>query len=503
MGEQSLYEQVLAGIEGGDRAVPGVKPPRASGSVVLWRLNRGVLEVFWIERARTMRFMGGFHAFPGGGISRQDREGEAIGEPRGWELGPTDGAMPAAVTDGVADLGPILCPGLIRGVLRELEEETGIGLSVATDAYRLVYAGRWLTPPLGPVRFDNRFFLLEWGPQETQQPRVVSSEAESGEWVRPAQALDRWRRGEVITAPPILHILKVLEEEGPEAGLPRMRAPGEANLGPHRRIEFRPGVLLFPLETPTLPPASYTNAYVLGLEESVLVDPGSPHEQEIDRLFQALQVLQAEESRSLRAIWLTHHHPDHIGGVQALRERLGVPVCAHRQTAKSLATMGIPVDEELEDDQVVVLGGGDGFPVRVLHTPGHARGHLCFLEERHGSLLVGDLIAGLGTIVIDPPEGNMGDYLQSLRRIRDLRPRALFPAHGPVTIDAIAKLEEYVQHRLWREGRILEAWQSGTREPAAMVEQIYDDVPRLAHPLAARQIEAHLEHLRAQGRLEA
>lgn len=502
MGEGSLYEQVLAGIEGVDQALRDPRPPRASASVVLWRRVEGSLEVFWIKRARTMRFMGGFHAFPGGGIAREDRLGGMTLEPRGCEIGPRDGAMPAAVTEGVGDLGPILCPGLTRGLLRELEEETGVGLSVDIDADRLVYAGRWLTPPLGPLRFDNRFFLLEWGNEEAQQPRVASSEAEEGEWIRPAAALERWRRGEVVTAPPILHILKVLEEEGPDTGLSRLRAPVEANLGPHRRVEFRPGVHLFPLETPTLPPASYTNAYVLGIEESVLVDPGSPHEQEIDRMHEAIVALQKEENRSVEAIWLTHHHPDHVGGVRALRQRLGVPVCAHRETAAHLARMGIPVDRELEDNQVVVLGEGDGFPIRVVHTPGHARGHLCFLEEKHGSMLVGDLIAGLGTIVIDPPEGNMGDYLWSLRRIRDMNPRALFPAHGPISIDAVAKLEEYIQHRLWREERILEAWGSGSREPAVMVEQVYDDVPRLAHPLAARQILAHLEHLRASGRLE-
>jgi glyoxylase-like metal-dependent hydrolase (beta-lactamase superfamily II) len=221
---------------------------------------------------------------------------------------------------------------------------------------------------------------------------------------------------------------------------------------------------------------------------------------EIDRLSQALAALESDEGRRVRAIWLTHHHPDHVGGVQELRRRLGVPVGAHRSTAERLAKIGIPVDEELSDGQEVVLEGS--FPVRVLHTPGHARGHLCFLEQNHGSMLVGDLIAGFGTIVIDPPEGNMGDYLDSLRRIRELAPRALFPAHGPATVNAVAKLDEYVQHRQWREGRILAAWQGGVRLPAAMLERVYDDVPPIAYPLAERQIVAHLEYLEASGKLE-
>ena len=499
MAAGSLYEKVLAQIEGRG-GLPDAKPARSSASVVLWRRGGSDLEVFWIKRARTMRFMGGFHAFPGGGLSRQDRSQAPAGLPLGYEDGPAEAAMPAAVTEGVGDLGPVLCDGLVECALRELQEETGVALSPATDAARLVYAGRWLTPPLGPLRFDNRFFLLEWPPEEAQQPRVASREAEIGEWVRPGEALARWRSGDVVTAPPILHILRVLSEEGPEQGLSRMRNPTEANLGPHRRVEFRPGVLLFPQKTPTLPPASYTNCYVLGTQQTVLVDPGSPYEEEIDRLFQALEALRSNEGRRVGAIWLTHHHPDHVGGIQELRQRLGVPVCAHRSTAERLADRGIPVDEELAEGQEVVLGGG--FPVRVLHTPGHAQGHLCFLDRTHGSMLVGDLIAGFGTIVIDPPEGNMGDYLGSLKRIQELAPAALFPAHGPATVDAVAKLDEYVQHRLWREGRILEAWQSGVRQPAAMLESVYDDVPAIAHPLAERQIVAHLEHLTASGKLE-
>lgn len=499
--ESSLYEKVLAQIERAE-GLPEPKPPRSSASVVLWRVRGGDLEVFWIQRARTMRFMGGFHAFPGGGLSREDRGISAAGLPQGCDEGVAEAAMPAAVTAGVADLGPILCKGLVACALRELAEETGISLSTELDADRLVYAGRWLTPPLGPLRFDNRFFLLEWPPGEAQQPRVASREAEKGEWIRPAAALDLWRRGKVITAPPILHILRVLHEAGPQDGLSRLRAPAEANLGPHRRIEFRPGVLLLPLATPTLPPASYTNCYVLGGEEAVLVDPGSPYDREIDRLHAALVALAAQDGRRIRAIWLTHHHPDHVGGVGELRRRLGVPVCAHRFTAERLAESGISIDEELFDDQRVLLGGVGGFPVRVIHTPGHARGHLCFLEAKHGSMLAGDLIAGLGTIVIDPPEGNMGDYLSSLKRVRELAPQALFPSHGPVTIDPVAKLDEYLQHRLWREGRILEAWQAGVRRPAEMIELVYEDVPPIAHPLAERQIVAHLEHLEASGELE-
>jgi len=141
--------------------------------------------------------------------------------------------------------------------------------------------------------------------------------------------------------------------------------------------------------------------------------------------------------------------------------------------------------------------------VRVLHTPGHARGHLCFFEERTGSLLAGDMVAGVGTIVVDPPEGDMDDYLASLARLRDLAPKTLFPAHGPASKDGARQLQEYLDHRLWREERILAAWRSGLREAEAIVPTVYADVPPEARPLAARQIVAHLERLRRHGRLAA
>ncbi len=528
MSEGSLYELVLGKVAAG-AALPTARPPRASAAVVLWRrADDGQVEVLWMRRADTLAFMGGWHAFPGGGLSRHDREIAVTGEPAGVADGPADAGMPAAVV-GDLDLGDAVPPGLVGCALRELFEEVGLlvatseragladelerridggerfaqalaGLEATLDAGRLVYAGRWLTPQLGPVRFDNRFFLLEWPADLTAQPRTVSTEVAELEWVRPAAALESWQRGDVITAPPILHLLRVLDEDGPEVGLARLRNPVEANLGPHRKIEFQPGIVLFPLLTPTLPPADRTNTYLLGCGEAVLVDPGSPYDQEIAGLLDALAAA-AEQGRRVGAIWLTHHHPDHIGGVEQVREALGVPVLAHAATAERLAPLGIRVDGLLEDGQRIVLGGDPELLVRVVHTPGHARGHLCFLEERTGAVIAGDLIAGFGTIVIDPPEGDMDDYLASLERLAGLQPKTLFPSHGPTVRAAVAKLEEYVEHRLWREERILEAWRSGIREPLDLVRKVYEDVPEIAHPLAARQLQAHLDRLERAGRL--
>jgi ribonuclease/clavin/mitogillin len=529
----NVYEKVIGrplGDPSGSQS--GLPPARISAAVVLWRRREGAgpddVDVYWIKRSEGLPFMGGWHAFPGGGLSRSDAQLAVSGEPQLASDAPPAAGTPASLRD-LDEPSPDLLPGLAACALRELFEETGILLStpavdpeelpearrallagergfadvlktlgVQLEASRLVYAGRWVTPPFAPVRFDNRFFLLEWPPDSPAEPSIHAGECEHGAWIAPGEAWEAWRRGDVLAAPPILHILEVLSQDGPVKGLGRLRDPAETNLGPLRRVEMRPGVAMFPLLTFTLPPAATTNAYLLGTSDCVLVDPGAAAGQELDRLEQALAAARERLGRRVTAIWLTHHHPDHVGGVERLRASLGVPVLAHPLTAERLAPRGIRVDGELHDGQRVMLGN---YPVLVLHTPGHARGHLCFLEEDQRSLLCGDMVSSVSMIVVDPPEGDMDDYLGSLEKLAALRPGTLFPGHGPAVKNAMAKLREYIDHRLWREERILEAWNEGRRQTAEMLPTVYDDVPKQAWPLAERQILAHLDRLRKLGRI--
>lgn len=524
-----LYEKLLAG----GVPTPPTKPPRASASVIPWRQGANGVEVYWVRRSPELAFMGGWHAFPGGGMSRRDAGVHVAGEPGGQAPDGWTAPLPGLDESAREQLGPDLPPGILACALRELFEEIGIlpvtsesdlpaedvlagaqqsllnkdkdfatvlaDLDLVPNAGDLVFAGRWMTPPLAPMRFDNRFFLLEWSPERQLQPQVIPGELADGEWIAPSAALARWKAAEVITAPPILHLLRVLAEDGPIDGLSRLVDPEEADIGPMRRIEFRPGVILLPLRTATLPPATHTNSYLFGREEVVLVDPAPDDPAEIDVLRQAVAAAQSQ-GRRVRAIWLTHHHADHIGAVAALREMLNVPVLAHEKTAARLQAFGLSMDGELQDDERVVLG--EDFAVRVLHTPGHTRGHLAFYDETHGSLLIGDLIAGIGTIVVDPPEGDMDEYLASLERMIELAPRTLFPGHGPAQLQAVAKLTEYRDHRLWREARILKAYRGGAKTPAEILPLAYDDVPPQVHPIAERQLLAHLERLRHHGDLE-
>ena len=175
-------------------------------------------------------------------------------------------------------------------------------------------------------------------------------------------------------------------------------------------------------------------------------------------------------------------------------------IAAHPITKRDLQGF-IEVDRTFEENERLELAGKPGWQLQVLHTPGHARGHVCIFEERNGSLITGDLMAGLGTVVIDPPEGHMATYFDSLRRMLALNVTALFPAHGPVMANAKGKIQEYLDHRMLRESNILKAWQGGARSTAEIVKQVYTDVAPEMWSLAERSITAHLEKLREEKRI--
>jgi glyoxylase-like metal-dependent hydrolase (beta-lactamase superfamily II) len=359
------------------------------------------------------------------------------------------------------------------------------------DPAALIDVGRWVTPAFSPRRFDTCFFLARC--PEGQEARIATAEHDIGEWIRPHDAVLKWMEGGILMAPPVLHALRCLSHglDGIEV---MMKSVPWAHGETIPEIEMRPGIVLVPVRTPTLPPATHTNCYVIGGDEVIVIDPASPYEEEQVLLDRVL------EKRKVREIWLTHRHGDHVGGANHLREKLGVRIAAHSITARDLDGV-VKVDRVFEDDERIELAGNPGWRLRVIHTPGHARGHVCVFEERNGSLITGDLMAGFGTILIDPPEGHMATYLDSLRKMLALPVTALFPAHGPVMANASAKIQEYLDHRLAREEKILAAWQSGHHEPGAIVKEVYKDVAPAMYALAERSVIAHLEKLKEDRKL--
>lgn len=258
------------------------------------------------------------------------------------------------------------------------------------------------------------------------------------------------------------------------------------------------GVRVRPLRTPTLPPAAHTACYVVGPAEGrgglVVVDPASPYPEEQAALDAWLDA-EAAAGRPVATIALTHHHGDHVGGAAHLAARLGAPVAAHAETARRLDGV-VRVDHILADGDELEAGG---VVARAVFTPGHAPGHLCFAVG--DALIAGDMVAGVGTILIDPSEGDMAEYLASLARMLALAPARLLPAHGPVITDAAGTLREYVGHRLMREGKVADALAgAGAARPAELVPVAYADTPAPLWPLAERSLVSHLMKLERDGR---
>lgn len=422
--------------------------PKPAAAAILVR-TQPVFEVFWVRRAPQMVFQGGYYAFPGG------------------QLDPNENARVCAA--------------------RELQEETG----VTVDPAALIAVGRWVTPAFVPRRFDTSFFLAQC--PEGQNPKITTGEHDLGEWIRPADAVAKWQEGQVMMAPPVLHGLTCLAEGLHEIEA-RMKASPWANGEPAPAVELRAGILLVPLRTPTLPPATHTNCYVIGGDEVIVVDPASPYGDQQEVLDRVLR------KKKIREIWLTHLHQDHVGGAMHLKEKRNVKIAAHPITKRGLEGI-VEVDRTFAENERVELPGKPGWILNVLHTPGHARGHVCIFEEKNGSLILGDLMAGVGTIVIDPPEGHMATYFDSLKRMQALGVTALFPAHGPAMTNAKGKIQEYLDHRMERERKILAAWEKGRRSTREIVEEVYTDVSPAMYGLAERSVTAHLEKLTEEGRI--
>jgi endoribonuclease LACTB2 len=493
---------------GNTQPTPSGATPKDAAAVILLRAgtDSSAPEVFWVRRSERMAFLGGFHAFPGGQREASDSDVPV----ENCEDAETAAMISCAARELFEEVGVLVARGaetLTKGQRASLLDDLESGrmtfpallshYGLHLDANDFTFAGRWVTPPFSPRRFDTWFFLAQCPAK--QRPHVTGdAELESGEWTTAGEAVARWERSEVLTAPPVLHALKTLSQGITDDLVQRFLSVPQAHREPVRRIEFRPGFICFPVRTPTKPPATHTNCYLVGLKEFVVIDPASPDEEEQRALAACVDELLAE-GRTFREIILTHLHPDHVGGVNALAEHLGqnTKVAAHRLTAEALAGT-IRVDRLIEDEGLIELAGEPALRLRALHTPGHARGHLCFYEERTGALLTGDNVVGLGSVLIDPPEGNMQDYLRSLERLRALpNLTVLFGAHGPAIGGPRAKIEEYIAHRLERETKILAAVREGLASPREIVARVYTDVHPKAHAMAERAVLAHLLKLQA------
>jgi endoribonuclease LACTB2 len=235
-----------------------------------------------------------------------------------------------------------------------------------------------------------------------------------------------------------------------------------------------------------------TNTYLVGARDPILIDTGAGvagYMGEFD------EYLAERGWRGPSRVILTHRHLDHIGGVKDLRERFpGLPVAKmiHKDEGLPEGTT------DLRDGQVVK---GDGVTLVPVHTPGHASDHLCYFLEEERALFSGDLILNGSTSVIPDEDGDLADYMASLRRVQALAPRRIYPAHGAVIEDAAGKIQEYIDHRMERERQILQTLGDGARTIPEMVKVIYAEVPEKLHVMAGKSVHSHLKKLVKDGRV--
>lgn len=447
-----------------------MKPAPIVDAVTAVLLHDG--EIYLAQRQRRLAAFPGFQAFPGGKVDEQDGN-----EP-----------LPQAVFAGHE-------PRLIRGLARELHEELGHDLLAHAGMVEAIHLmGIALTPPAAPIRFNTHFYRVDLN----ARPDFVlcEPELESGEWAAPAEWIRRYERGELLLAPPTLMTVRALAADADA------RRAGFEQWGKMAPVEALRGVKQFFVRSNTLPPALHTNCFLIGDAGAprLLVDPSPNTREELERFYAVAEQAGFDE------VFLTHHHPDHRQYADEIARRAGVPLAMSAWTLNHLRSKearygvgpdfgaGLTIKTYAEGD---IVTRWQDQPVRVLEVPGHDEGQLALMPENKAWCIVGDLIQGIGTVVIAPPEGDMRKYFATLERIIALQPKAIYPSHG-LALGGTHYLEQALAHRRMREQHVLSLFKAGRSMPE-MLAEIYKDVdPRLL-PLAQINIESHLAKLRQDG----
>jgi len=264
---------------------------------------------------------------------------------------------------------------------------------------------------------------------------------------------------------------------------------------------------------------AYSGAYspnvfaVVDSGKAVLIDAGFPDD---DSVGNRLDYMGSMGGPRVEMIIVTHHHVDHVGGANRLREATGAPVAMHPEEVRLLREAlrrpsRSPQEQYVRQEaaKTVVdkrVAGGDvvragRLTLRILDTPGHSAGHICVYLEEERVLFSGDNVLGLGTTAIPPPpDGDMARYVESLKKMKALNASLICPGHGPLVHQPERKIQELIDHRHEREEQILALLREGMRTPAEMVRAIYPELDPRLERMATGQVLAHLYKLRDEGR---
>ena len=529
-------------------------PTRPAATVLLLRDGAAGVEVLMTRRSPTASFAPGAYVFPGGGIDAGDAAAHAQATRRPTQSDEHLTQAIAAIRESFEELGVLLArhadgtPASAADVAALdrhapfVPQCVARGLTLAAaDVHVLAH---WITDRDLPRRFDVPFLVARM--PDGQQP--VADEAEQFEpvWVRPADALARHEAGQFFIIFPTIRTLQRLQQYAdvqsvlaacagdrplwtscPRAGLLGGR---EARYMEHEppfgelELVTPDGQLLHPLDWQAEQPVPLlknvqrltagnpgfmtgpgTNSYLVGDPRTgyIVIDPGPADAGHVERLWRAA-------GGQIRAIVCTHSHADHSPGarpLQALCNGTPPPILGLPSQPTARANSAFSPDRALQDGERLTLTGRgpEGeitHSLRVIHTPGHAANHLCLLLEEDGLLFSGDHILNGSTTVIDPPDGDMTAYLDSLGKL-DAACAAhdaqfILPAHGYVLGSARATIAQLKAHRLAREAKVLAVMRAapeGTLDD--WVGKAYDDVPPRIWPVAKRSLLAHVLRIQA------
>lgn len=524
---------------------------RPAATILLLRDGPQGVEVLMTRRSATASFAPGAYVFPGGVIDAADHQAHAFAARRQTQGGDTLTQSIAAIRESFEELGLLFArhadgrwatPTDIAALDRHapfFEQCRARGLQLAAD--QVYVLAHWITDRDLPRRFDVSFLVARMPHGQTP----VADEAEQFEpvWVRPSDALARHEAGEFFMIFPTIRTLERLAiyrdvdavlaacahdrplwSSCPRAGfvagadarfMEHEMAYGElALVSPDgqlvHHLDWRvdqPVPLLKNVTRVTAPNAGVmtgpgTNSYLVGDPNTgyIAIDPGPDDPEHIERIWRAA-------GGDIRAILCTHSHPDHSPGARPLQQmcRSKPPILgiASKPTARP-ASAFTPDSDIADGETVFVEGAGVRHTLRAIHTPGHAANHTCFVLEEDALLFSGDHILNGSTTVIDPPDGDMSAYLESLdklsRACEEHGIDFILPAHGYVLGFAPRAIAHLKAHRLAREAKIIAAMRARPSAPMdEWVKLAYDDVPPRMWPIAQRSLLAHVQRIEALG----
>ena len=536
-----------------------VPPPEARRAASLLLLRdrpdgQPGLEVLMLRHAeREDDMRSGAVVFPGGVLDARDREahahslGPSDAEASAW-LGLAEGGLDylvAAVRESFEEVGLLLAQaeaGFDLAALKPWRDRLQAGEVAMADFCRaeglrldlrgLAYFSHWLTPPGVPKRFDTRFFAVAAPPG--QQAEADLGEAVELMWLTPQAALQpqrglkllpvtqrtlqdlarfgssaealaeaRTRRDIAVTMPRLATSTRgrriVLPHELPWAEIGRLDPEGRGDVScellPGRAVRLSPRIIRVTAPNPGPMTGPGTNSYLVGEGGAwTVIDPGPQNEPHL----QALLAAAGEAGGRIERILVTHTHRDHSPGAAALAAATGAPVWGRIAEHPQWQDADFAPDVEPRHGDRLPLGPAS--TLRVVHTPGHASNHLCYLLEEERLLFTGDHVMQGSTVVINPPDGDMAAYLQALHALLEEDLQWLAPGHGFLVAEPQAVLRALIAHRLKREAKVTAALrQAGPASLDALLPRVYDDVPAALHAVARRSLLAHLLKLQGDG----